>query len=352
MKPFCSCTIMYLLVVVFNGFTVSGIEIIKSFSQDNYCNKKSEHSALQTKLPCFCPKEWYDGQFLKSLCPTIETRKKEIQLIKGENVTFECRVSKKLGPDPHYKIRMWWCNGTAGEKCYTNEQAPDRGTPTYFVYSESGYEAKEWFIRFTITNASKMDENTYTCVANTEDFDYTETPGYNSIHVSVHDAVKPNLIYQPPPKVNKVDGRLVELYCASSGYPETNIQWVKNGTPLTNGLNSTNIIQYGSQSVLQIKSITESEEGTYQCIASNKLDLIESQGTTVTVGKQQQKWSWFICLYIAIMSFSGVVTAIVLVVVCSSRREKEQFDSAVTVDGRRACHSYSPIPQVLLINNV
>ncbi|XP_033096559.1 hemicentin-1-like isoform X2 [Anneissia japonica] len=332
MTSFMKIRLMILLVYLVSVSTMDEFKSDIRIQVDLHNRVESENQ----NLPTLCP----STKQKKALCPTINRHKDEIQLVKGENAFFECRVSKILGPKPHYVIRMWWCNGTMGRQCYEDEQAPDRTPRTYFAYNQSAYNADECAVAFNITNATSSDENTYTCVANTEDRDYTRTPGYSSIRVSVNEAKKPILTNQPPKYIYQHVGKLMELYCGSEGYPDPVIRWVKDGVPLDK--NASNAIQYGRHSVLRISNISENDAGMYQCIAVNQVDFIESEGTHVEV--RRKVWIWQFCVCVITGFLTGVLVSIFCCYFRYNGGGKGKFG---IVDGRKRTRSnssqYSPL---------
>ena len=78
-----------------------------------------------------------------------------------------------------------------------------------------------------------------------------------------------------PRKISKYSGESVMVDCAATGRPTPVLTWYKDGVELTssNGFNITNITNGSyAQRILTISSLeTKADEGTYECIATNKL---------------------------------------------------------------------------------
>ena len=75
-----------------------------------------------------------------------------------------------------------------------------------------------------------------------------------------------------PKNVTELIGQSTELICRAQG-SEIIYHWVKNDI----SLGDTN------SRMLRITNITESDEGVYKCVASNKVGRAESNAATVTV---------------------------------------------------------------------
>ncbi|XP_031708901.1 B-cell receptor CD22 isoform X2 [Anarrhichthys ocellatus] len=71
---------------------------------------------------------------------------------------------------------------------------------------------------------------------------------------------------------NVVEGRTVALTCSAKGRPEPNFTWFKNKKDVI-----------GTEAVLEITSITESQNGEYHCEAKNKWGTIQSKPVNINV---------------------------------------------------------------------
>ena len=84
--------------------------------------------------------------------------------------------------------------------------------------------------------------------------------------------VQPQILMDPS-DVTVLTGQSVHLSCAAVGTVNVVFQWMKDGVNLSNA----------NLNMLMITNITESDEGKYKCVASNKGGTAMSKPATVTV---------------------------------------------------------------------
>ena len=84
-------------------------------------------------------------------------------------------------------------------------------------------------------------------------------------------AVIPEILTNPN-NVTVLIGQPLQLICRGLG-TDIIYQWVKDGT----------VVSDANSRILRITNITESDEGMYRCVVSNKDGMVESNPATVTV---------------------------------------------------------------------
>ena len=79
-----------------------------------------------------------------------------------------------------------------------------------------------------------------------------------------------------PNNVTVLTGQSFQLSCKALG-TDIVYQWIKDNISIPDA----------NSRILRITNVTESDEGVYKCVASNKGGMVESNPATVTVyGKQ------------------------------------------------------------------
>ncbi|XP_071962916.1 V-set and immunoglobulin domain-containing protein 1-like isoform X2 [Antedon mediterranea] len=184
------------------------------------------------------------------------------EMVIGETLHLSCNVNKKVDYNfqGHRPIFMWWCNSTA-KPCH-NSSAPLLCNICINV-TKSGNEANTSSTELTIEHVTKANTSTYTCIAFTDDDDYSASPVNISIQVIVHEKVKPKLTVTQ--SVIKTIGRFVELVCIDSvGYPTTSISWYKDSHFVHSGR------------LLRLDNVSHHDAGVYHCSAVNRFNRVNS----------------------------------------------------------------------------
>ncbi|XP_016342798.1 myopalladin isoform X2 [Sinocyclocheilus anshuiensis] len=75
---------------------------------------------------------------------------------------------------------------------------------------------------------------------------------------------------QAPGDMSAHEGRLCRLDCKVSGLPHPEIMWLLNGKPIYPDLTHRMLVRENGIHSLAIDSLTQADDGTYTCIASNK----------------------------------------------------------------------------------
>jgi peroxidase len=88
-----------------------------------------------------------------------------------------------------------------------------------------------------------------------------------------------------PQNIQATEGESVEFYCSANGKPKPIIKWKKDGILINNNLMNDSINNkqfhyefYQENQILKINELNKTmDSGIYECIASNKLNLINSK---------------------------------------------------------------------------
>ena len=80
----------------------------------------------------------------------------------------------------------------------------------------------------------------------------------------------------------KEEGENFTLFCNAKGNPEPNISWIFNGSRIDTNHNSRKVFSNDRQT-LTIKSVSRTDSGEYQCMATNNLGNTSSQVATLDV---------------------------------------------------------------------
>ena len=94
------------------------------------------------------------------------------------------------------------------------------------------------------------------------------------------------IFYVAPPQITVVDtevaavGTAVTLSCTSSGDAPINYHWTHSGSTLTSG----GRISGANTNTLTITGLTEVDNGTYTCIATNDYGNDTAEGSVTVIG--------------------------------------------------------------------
>ena len=89
-----------------------------------------------------------------------------------------------------------------------------------------------------------------------------------------------------PPQITAIDtqvaavGTAITLSCTSSGDAPINYHWTHSGNTLTNG----GRISGANTNTLTITGLTEADNGTYTCIATNAHGNDTTEGSVTVIG--------------------------------------------------------------------
>ena len=237
-------------------------------SYTHYVKKKLDEKIQQ--LPVFeSPKEG-----VKSIAPYFESKVQSIKAQDGTEVQFECKVFGVPRP-----IITWF-----------RQTAPIKATPDFqMIYDENNVAS------LRITEVFPEDAGTFTCVAkNSAGFasscaelvveaplsdrgsDSTLTPrrsmSRESSLMDLLEAIPPT--FSQRPKTKTVDeGTDVELECRLVAVPEPDVAWFHNGKRIHNTDRISIVAQSDVHlycSIIQIKDVRMSDQGTYDIIARNR----------------------------------------------------------------------------------
>lgn len=99
-------------------------------------------------------------------------------------------------------------------------------------------------------------------------------------------AATPHLV-KPPQDTTVPAGSLVVFECDATGEPDPVVQWLRDGIPVL----ASNKYQFAHDGSLIIQSVAHSDEGVYQCVASN------AAGVTRAVARLQVTSKLANCCY-------------------------------------------------------
>ncbi|XP_075341717.1 receptor-type tyrosine-protein phosphatase S isoform X6 [Odontesthes bonariensis] len=111
------------------------------------------------------------------------------------------------------------------------------------------------------------DENIYECVAENSEADITVTAKLSIIREDLLPSGFPNIDMGPQLKVVERT-RTATMLCAASGNPDPEITWYKDFLPIDPSASKGRIKQLRS-GALQIENSEETDQGKYECVASN-----------------------------------------------------------------------------------
>ncbi|XP_056100756.1 receptor-type tyrosine-protein phosphatase S-like [Rhinichthys klamathensis goyatoka] len=111
------------------------------------------------------------------------------------------------------------------------------------------------------------DENAYECVAKNTEGEITKTSTLSIIREDLLPNGFPSIDMGPQLKVVERT-RTATMLCAASGIPDPEISWFKDFLPVEPALSQGRIKQLRS-GALQIERSEETDQGKYECVASN-----------------------------------------------------------------------------------
>ncbi|KAG7456890.1 hypothetical protein MATL_G00240710 [Megalops atlanticus] len=111
------------------------------------------------------------------------------------------------------------------------------------------------------------DENIYECVANNSEGEVTVTAKLSIIREDLLPLGFPNIDMSPQLKVVERT-RTATMLCVASGNPDPEITWFKDFLPIDPSASNGRIKQLRS-GALQIENAEETDQGKYECVASN-----------------------------------------------------------------------------------
>uniref|UniRef100_A0A3P8WJU1 protein-tyrosine-phosphatase n=1 Tax=Cynoglossus semilaevis TaxID=244447 RepID=A0A3P8WJU1_CYNSE len=111
------------------------------------------------------------------------------------------------------------------------------------------------------------DENTYECVAENSEGEITVNAQLSIIREDLLPSGFPNIDMGPQLKVVERT-RTATMLCAASGSPDPEITWYKDFLPIDPSASNGRIKQLRS-GALQIENSEETDQGKYECVASN-----------------------------------------------------------------------------------
>ncbi|KAK3920398.1 Vascular endothelial growth factor receptor 1 [Frankliniella fusca] len=220
--------------------------------------------------------------------------------IEGENVQFNCSVSKHLYP---YDI-VWRFNGN---QLFENS--------SIHLYQTSSALSKHSHLQ--IRNVTKANQGLYTC----------ESQPYQSglIH---EQSIRFNVTNMEPPGFYKtnlkgnveelVEGQQTSLYCIPTGLPTPKVTWYKGKTPL---INLTDNMEFGENGyILDFKYLTKEDDGEYTCEVSSRAGTAKQSKTFRLLDKPK---GVNVLLVVGLMTLAIVLFVVIVYLFVRVRNEQK-----------------------------
>ncbi|XP_022810525.1 hemicentin-2-like, partial [Stylophora pistillata] len=181
-------------------------------------------------------------------------------IAKGENVTLICRYNTST---PVSEVE--WIKD--GEVIAINSTVTKNGSRLTIIYYNDSLS------QLSIASASLQDSGNYTC---------NVTNGLNRTTDSTLIVIQVKPSIETNPQADPVnEGGNLTLFCNASG-SSLSISWTKNGCAI-NPSEDTRIRLSEDNEQLTITNVSRTDNGAYQCVASNNVGKATSDAATVTV---------------------------------------------------------------------
>ncbi|CAH3134799.1 unnamed protein product, partial [Porites lobata] len=186
--------------------------------------------------------------------PEFSVHPQNATQIEGSNVSFTCNATGN--PAPSFR---WTKNGSV------------LTTGSRIGLSSDGKQ-------LTLTNVTREDSGQYVCEAT------------NNVRTVPSDSATLNVQYQPefnthPQNKTKTEGENVTFTCDADGNPAPTFSWTKDGSVV----NTTSRITFNENNkTLTITNVIRGDSGEYICVATNNVDTVQSNPSTLNVQCQPQ----------------------------------------------------------------
>lgn len=91
----------------------------------------------------------------------------------------------------------------------------------------------------------------------------------------------PTITQHPSNTFAPAPGQAATMYCTASGQPPPSISWLHNGAPVSGNVQISNSSSFNS--TLTVLNVQSSDEGNYQCMATNSLGSALSNNATLYI---------------------------------------------------------------------
>ncbi|XP_071534038.1 neogenin isoform X3 [Panulirus ornatus] len=192
------------------------------------------------------------GGWEEDALPKFKDQPQSMTVFEGERARFSCAIDGN--PPPAFK---WYRNGHLLELDSRMTRLPSGA--------------------LEIENVDTSDDGEYYCQA--VSLDKTKTSQQAILKVkkgfALRDPQPPVFIARPKSVVGTV-GENITLDCATNGYPEPTVVWLKDGATIDMADLDTRFLFLGTTRSLQIIGLKEDDGGTYMCRAENREDSVDA----------------------------------------------------------------------------
>ncbi|XP_052126084.1 vascular endothelial growth factor receptor 1 [Frankliniella occidentalis] len=219
--------------------------------------------------------------------------------VQGENLDFNCSVSKHLYPDDI----VWKFNDYP-----LLENSNVRLSTTSTKLSKHS--------RLQISNVTKANQGLYTCVAQPIQADLIHE---KSIMLNVSGMIAPvfNRTNLKGDVQELTEGQNKALYCYAVGLPPPQITWLKGKNPVT-PKDNIEILENGL--VLEFKYVTKEDDGEYTCVATNRAGTAKR---TITFSLLDKPKGVNVGLVVGLLGLAILLLAIIIYLFVRVQREQK-----------------------------
>ncbi|GLV35679.1 PDGF- and VEGF-receptor related [Carabus blaptoides fortunei] len=224
----------------------------------------------------------------------------------GDNRSIYCAASVYNYTS---KIDWYFCNNTdLRQKINSGNKFDIKRSKTEYSYR----------ISMTINSITKKENGDYCCVVEPISQEYDTT---RVVSIVVKDAQIPKIITS---NMNGSDvkitlGQPLDLTCNPMGIPAPTIKWRKNDEEWSVGINKGRIRLSDDRKKLSFKYTQQEDEGTYKCIASNRIGSVDRHMQLIIQGKS----AWNVTLIVIIIFLIVLFLALLTVFIIKVKKEKK-----------------------------
>uniref|UniRef100_A0A671RAW7 Myopalladin n=1 Tax=Sinocyclocheilus anshuiensis TaxID=1608454 RepID=A0A671RAW7_9TELE len=232
----------------------------------------------------------------KCIAPIFNKKLKHFRAVEGIPVTFTCKVvgipipkvywfkdgKQILKKNVHYK-KIREGDGT----CSLHIEAvtsDDDGNYTVMAANPQGRISCSGHL---IVQTGPVRNRTMTCMYNISDFPRVRARVQEVEGEPAQERFFRPHFLQAPGDMSAHEGQLCRLDCKVSGLPHPEIMWLLNGRPIYPDLTHRMLVRENGIHSLVIDPLTQADDGTYTCIASNKAGQSSFGLELRVVGKSQ-----------------------------------------------------------------
>ncbi|XP_015251044.1 PREDICTED: uncharacterized protein LOC107098097 isoform X1 [Cyprinodon variegatus] len=124
-----------------------------------------------------------------------------------------------------------------------------------------------------LINVTLEDDGIYICVTHNSFLNISKRS--KPAKLTVEGVPQSLKIIQGPDNITVTTGTEVSMQCTVRGFPVPMVHWFKDGCLLQSCLASFSLMNNGQ--LLILRNVTEKDEGSYHCVASNQEETVQSQ---------------------------------------------------------------------------